>query len=68
MDRKELVARAVRFLIKTEGKVMPNGVMPSQQVKMKYLIEEKGLTMTEYLEALNQASGGELVRSALGQS
>jgi len=66
-NRKELVEKAANFLIKTEGKALPNGVMPTQQMKMQFIIEEKGLTMTEYLEALNIASNGELVKTALGK-
>ena len=34
--------------------------------KHRFLINEVGLSETEYLEALNRASGGELVRTALG--
>ena len=66
-EREKLVQKATRFLIETEGKRMPNGCMPTQQMKMKWLMEEKGLTSTEYLEALNRATNGELVRTALGK-
>ena len=34
--------------------------------KHSFLVNEVGLSETEYLEALNRASNGELVRSALG--
>jgi hypothetical protein len=34
--------------------------------KHSFLINEVGLSETEYLEALNRASGGELVKAALG--
>lgn len=34
--------------------------------KHSFLINQVGLSETEYLEALNRASGGELARSALG--
>jgi hypothetical protein len=37
-----------------------------QANKMHFLLEEVGLSETEYLEALNRASNGELVRTALG--
>ena len=37
-----------------------------QSDKKFFLLEQVGLTTTEYLEALNRASGGELVRTALG--
>ena len=36
-----------------------------QANKMHFLLEEIGLSETEYLEALNRASNGELVRTAL---
>ena len=34
--------------------------------KHSFLVNEVGLSETEYLEALNRATGGELVRTALG--
>ena len=34
--------------------------------KHSFLINEVGLSETEYLEALNRASNGELVKTALG--
>jgi hypothetical protein len=34
--------------------------------KHSFLINEVGLSETEYLEALNRASGGELLKAALG--
>ena len=34
--------------------------------KHSFLINQVGLSETEYLEALNRASGGELVKAALG--
>lgn len=34
--------------------------------KHSFLINQVGLSETEYLEALNRATNGELVRSALG--
>ena len=37
-----------------------------QANKMHFLLEEVGLSETEYLEALNRASNGELVKTALG--
>ena len=65
--RAELIQKAADFLVATEGKRLPNGALPTQQMKMHWLMEEKGLTTDEYIEALNKASGGEVVRSALGQ-
>jgi len=37
-----------------------------QATKHQFCIEQLKLTETEYLEALNKATGGELVRTALG--
>tara|TARA_A100001391_G_C4890464_1_gene230731 strand:- start:162 stop:380 length:219 start_codon:yes stop_codon:yes gene_type:complete len=34
--------------------------------KHSFLVNEVGLSETEYLEALNRASNGELVKTALG--
>jgi hypothetical protein len=34
--------------------------------KHSFLVNQVGLSETEYLEALNRATNGELVRSALG--
>ena len=34
--------------------------------KHSFLVSEVGLSETEYLEALNRASNGELVKTALG--
>lgn len=56
--RPEIVAKAVKFLTN------PN-VQGTVQMKQAFL-QRKGLNDTEILEALNQASGGEVVRSALG--
>lgn len=56
--RTELVEKAVRLFKEFDGK--------AQVTSMMNFLEHKGLTQTEILEALNQASGGALVRSALG--
>ena len=61
MARTKLIKQATNFLIKTNG----DGI--SQQLKQKWLMEKKGLTMTEYLEALNNATNGEVLRSAFGE-
>ena len=37
-----------------------------QSDKKFFLLDEVGLSTTEYLEALNRASNGELVKTALG--
>ena len=58
-DRAALVAQAVKFLSNPE-------IKGTAQMKMAF-VKNKGLTDTEALEALNQATGGELVKSALGE-
>jgi len=39
-----------------------------QADKMHFLMDEIGLSETEYLEALNRASNGELVKTALNEN
>jgi hypothetical protein len=57
MSSAERVRRAAEILAETKSGM-------SQQAKQAYLLDA-GLTSTEYLEALNLASGGELLRTAL---
>lgn len=58
MSRDERINRAAKILSETKSGF-------SQQEKQAYLLHA-GLTQDEYLEALNVASGGELIQSALG--
>ena len=55
LPREEMVRRAVRVLLAPGGTV---------QMKLAYL-SDKGCDGTVITEALNTASGGELVRTAL---
>ena len=57
--RIALVKRAADFLVKTDGTAQVG-------LRLAWLKEEKRLTDTEVTEAMNMASGGELVRAALG--
>ena len=56
--RHEILDKAVRYL--------QDPRFGLQSDKKFVLLEQVGLTTTEYLEALNRATGGELVRTALG--
>ena len=56
--RHEILDKAVRYLLDPKFGL--------QGDKHSFLINEVGLSETEYLEALNRATGGELVRTALG--
>ncbi len=56
--RHEILDKAVRYL--------QDPRFGLQSDKKFFLLEQVGLTTTEYLEALNRASNGELVKSALG--
>jgi hypothetical protein len=58
-DRKALVEKAAKFLADTN-------IKGTVQMKMSYLKEKQGLSDAEIMEAINIGSGGELVRSALG--
>jgi hypothetical protein len=57
-QRHVILDKAVRYLLDPRFGL--------QGDKHSFLINEVGLSETEYLEALNRASGGELARSALG--
>ena len=56
-QRHVLIDKAVKYIKEFPG---------LQANKMHFLLEEVGLSETEYLEALNRASNGELVKTALG--
>ena len=56
--RQEILDKAVQYLLDPRFGL--------QGDKHSFLVNEVGLSETEYLEALNRATGGELVRSALG--
>ena len=56
-QRHVIIDKAVKYIKEFPG---------LQANNMQFLLEEVGLSETEYLEALNRASNGELVRTALG--
>ena len=56
--RHEILDKAVRYLQEPRFGL--------QSDKKFFLLEKVGLSTTEYLEALNRASGGELAKAALG--
>lgn len=60
MSYEERVNRAVKIILDGEKRKMQCVLV------QQYLIDGCGLTMTEYLEALNIAGGGALVKTALG--
>ena len=53
--RQEILDKAVRFILDPQ--------YGTQNSKHAFLIEEVGLTETEYLEALNKATNGGVVAS-----
>jgi len=55
--RHVIIDKAVKYLVEFPG---------LQSDKMHFLLDEIGLSTTEYLEALNRATNGELVKTALG--
>ena len=55
--RHVIIDKAVKYLVEFPG---------LQSDKKYFLLDEIGLSTTEYLEALNRASNGELVKTALG--
>ena len=54
--RQYIIDKAVKYLKEFPG---------LQSDKQSFLMEQIGLSDTEYLEARNRASGGELVKTAL---
>ena len=56
-QRHVIIDKAVKYIKEFLG---------LQSNKQSFLMDEIGLSDTEYLEALNRASGGELVKTALG--
>jgi hypothetical protein len=57
-QRHVILDKAVRYLLDPRFGL--------QGDKHSFLINQVGLSETEYLEALNRASGGELAKAALG--
>jgi len=59
MSYDERVKRAAKLISDSDGKV--------EQCALMHYLTDLGLTMTEYLEALNIATGGGVIRVALGR-
>ena len=57
-QRHVILDKAVQYIL--------NPKFGTQNAKHAFLLEEVGLSETEYLEALNRATNGELVKTALG--
>ena len=57
-QRHVILDKAVQYIL--------NPKFGTQNAKHAFLLEEVGLSETEYLEALNRATNGELVTTALG--
>ena len=57
-QRHVILDKAVKYLLDPKFGL--------QGDKHSFLVNKIGLSETEYLEALNRATGGELVKSALG--
>ena len=58
--RQYILDKAVEYILSRK--------FGTQNAKHAFLVEQVGLSQTEYLEALNQASNGGLVKSALWNS
>ena len=54
--RKEILEKAVRYLLDPR--------MGTQNAKHVFLTEQVGLSQTEYMEALNKASNGQMLEDA----
>ena len=58
--RQEILDKAVEYILDPK--------MGTQNHKHAFLLEQVGLSSTEYLECLNRASNGGLVKAALWNS
>ena len=56
--RQEILDKAVEYILDPK--------MGTQNHKHAFLLEEVGLSQTEYLECLNRASNGGVVKAAIG--
>ena len=57
--RQYVLDKAVRYILDKNPK------LGTQNSKHAFLVEQVGLSQTEYLEALNRATNGGVVKSAL---
>ena len=58
--RQYVLDKAVRYILDKNPK------LGTQNAKHAFLVEQVGLSQTEYLEALNRASNGGVVKAAIG--
>jgi len=58
--RQYVLDKAVRYILDKNPK------LGTQNSRHAFLVEQVGLSQTEYLEALNRATNGGVVKSALG--
>ena len=59
-DRQYILDKAVEYILAKNPK------LGTQNAKHAFLVEQVGLSQTEYLEALNRASNGGVVKAAIG--
>ena len=57
-NRQYILDKAVEYILDPK--------MGTQNAKHAFLLEEVGLSQTEYLEALNRATSGGVVKAAIG--
>ena len=60
--RQHVLDKAVRYILDKNPK------LGTQNSKHAFLVEQVGLSQTEYLEALNRATNGGVVKAALWNS
>ena len=60
--RQYILDKAVEYILEKNPK------LGTQNSRHAFLVEQVGLSQTEYLEALNRATNGGLVKSALWNS
>ena len=60
--RQYVLDKAVRYILDKNPK------LGTQNSRHAFLVEQVGLSQTEYLEALNRASNGGVVKAALWNS
>ena len=61
-ERQYILDKAVEYILAKNPK------LGTQNAKHVFLLEKVGLSQTEYLECLNRASSGGLVKAALWNS
>ena len=59
-ERQYILDKAVEYILAKNPK------LGTQNAKHAFLVEQVGLSETEYLEALNRATNGGVVKAAIG--